>query len=99
MSWEFKSLIKIASPTLKIKYVPLPSKFEVEAKLVELEAPNDPTLLALRLLLPPLPPTKLSARLPFPPPSNRAAAIRTPLPELKLDCEAVGVDGEGLSLR
>jgi len=92
--------MKIASPTLNIRYVPFPSKFGLAIELLVLEAPMEPILLFPPLfLLLPLPPTKLSARLPLLPPNNLAAADRTPLLALKLEDDAVGVDGAGLSLR
>lgn len=89
--------MKIASPTLKIKYVPLPSKFDVDGRLAELDVLNDPLLPELKLLLPPFPPTKLRARLPLLL-RIRTAADRTPMLELKPEeVGAGGVDGEGLS--
>lgn len=69
----------MVSPTLKIKYVPFPSKFGLLLELIKVEAPIDPFLLvALAYLLPPFPPTKLSA-LPLPAPKILAAADLTPL--------------------
>ena len=92
--------MKIASPTLKIKYVPFPSKFELVVELLELEAPIEPILeFPPRFLLVPLPPTKLRDRPPLLPPHNLAAADRTPLVALKVEDCPVGVKGTGLSLR
>lgn len=75
--------------------MPLPSKFELPATLLEIEVPNDPILL-LVLLASLLPAAKLFDLFPFPPPKNLAAADLTPPPMPKLDDDDVCT---GLSLR
>lgn len=81
--------MKMASPTLKIKYVPPPSKEEVKGPLLNpaalpaLLAVGD-LLLPLSLLVNPFPPPNPKLLLPFPAPKRRAAVERTPPTVLEL---------------